>query len=262
MPPDRRLSLLAVNRGAPYLLVLLVVVGGCGRVRFEGVDTDGATSDAAAPDPPVTGCPTFALFCDDFELGNLGRWSGTVTRESGTVEVVGTRARSGSFALHSTVDADPSEIGAANPFLRIAPQTTGVIAVRQWINLASPLSGFSLVSMLVDDPATNYLAVGGDNSGNWVSTEESDAGQFDHRTTVETPGNDVWTCVELVFTFPGAGTGRVQIFVDDAEILDVESMDPAPEFEEVHVGITRGDEAGFRAFTDDVVIASQRIGCS
>lgn len=65
-----------------------------------------------------------------------------------------------------------------------------------------------------------------------------------------------------MFTFQMTGSGRVQVFVDEASVLDVAALAPSPTYDKVAVGAVRTDEIGFRGFVDDVVIADRRIGCN
>lgn len=238
----------AVRRALWSTLVLLAL--GCGRVGFE---TDEIPTPAA--------CPASAILCDDFESGGLERWSGIFDEGEATVSVSGARVRSGALALDAAVAAAESGGGGAAARLFIAAQSRGAIAVRQWINPASPLSSFSLVAALLDDNGA-YITAGGNNDGKWVATEEGGAGQFDYHTEVRTPPENTWTCVELLFTFPQLGEpARIQIFVDDAEVLSIAAADPAPEYTQVQVGVARSGRPGFHVFVDDVVIATERVGC-
>jgi hypothetical protein len=54
----------------------------------------------------------------------------------------------------------------------------------------------------------------------------------------------------------------VQLLVDDVELLDVAAETPSPTYDQVEVGIVRGEQTGYHVFIDDVVIATQPIGCS
>src|SRR5690606_19864837 len=97
-----------------------------------------------------------------------------------------------------------------------------------------------------------YVTAGGNNDTNWVSTENDATVSVDHHSATATPGLDVWTCVELVYAFTPPGAPRVELYVNDAQVLDVASVHVAPSFDEVRIGIVRADSAGFSLFIDDV----------
>ena len=258
----------------------VAVLAGCGRFGFPqggpdgGVGVDGDVTTDAAGDastdldgavedgPLAVTCPEFAILCDDFESGDLAQWTRLELIGPAALEVNTTSPRTGAFALEATFSSSATNDGAAAPALRFPPVTTGMLATRIWINLASPLQEFSLVTVFRNHLNDRYASAGGNNTADWVSTEESASGLTDHHSTTPTPPLATWTCVELVYTFPTVPTpGRIQVFVDDAAVVDVTADDTAPAFTEVMIGIARGDEGGFHVFVDDVVIADQRIGC-
>lgn len=236
-----------------------IVLAGC-RINFDPRASDdggGTTPDARV----VPGCPAFALFCEDFEGGDLSRWSRTVLDGPATATVTRTRVHGGSFALETRVGPAANDGGNAMATLTLPRQSTGALAVRQWIDLDVTLDNFNIVAELGNADALAYVAAGGNNSANWVMTEDPGTGAVDHQTSVPTPALDVWTCVELVYAFTPPGAPRVELYVNDAMVLDDSSAYTTPSFDEVRVGITRADMTGFSLFTDDVVIADQRIGC-
>jgi len=239
--------------------VCAIVLAGC-RFNFDPRVIDGG-GDTAADTPPVLGCPSFALFCDDFEGGDLSRWTTTKLQGPAAATVSGTRVHGGSFALETKVDPAAADGGNAAPALMLPPQSTGVLAVRQWIALDATLRDFNIVVEMWNTATLEYVAVGGNNSANWVVTEDPGTGAVDHQTGVPTPGLDVWTCVEVVYAFTPPGAPRLELYVNDAMVFDDASTYTTPSFDEVRVGITRADMTGFSLFTDDVVIADQRIGC-
>lgn len=239
-----------------------IVLAGC-RINFDAAPLD-ARDDAEVTEgdgPAVADCPSFALFCDDFEAGDLGRWSRTLLQGPASAVVSATRVHGGSFALETRVDPAAMDGGNAAPAITFSPQSTGVLAVRQWLNLDAVLRDFNIVVELRNTATNEYVALGGNNSANWVSTEDPGTGAVDHQTGVATPGLDVWTCVELVYVFTPPSMPRVELYVNDTMVLDDASAYLTQELDEVRVGIARADMTGFSLFTDDVVIADQRIGC-
>jgi hypothetical protein len=66
-------------------------------------------------------------------------------------------------------------------------------------------------------------------------------------------------CVEVDFTF--GNPPHVDVSIDDTLIVSTNGVTPSPTFDRVRVGVVRGDQIGFHAFTDNVVVAHQHIGC-
>lgn len=241
-----------------------LVLAGC-RLNFDALPPDGVVDDGAVDSPlldgespPPGGCPSFAVFCDDFESGNTSRWDTTVLDGPATLVVSTMRARSGTFALEAQVGPDDQDAGEASLVRAIPPHSTGVLAARLWINLAAPLRYFNLVFDFRAQ-AGEYVTIGGDNNGNWVSTENDGTIAFDHLTTTPTPPLDTWTCVELVYSF--TPSTRIQFYVNDGIVLDAPSVHDAPSLDEVRIGVTRADMLGFTVYVDDLAVATQRIGC-
>jgi hypothetical protein len=269
----------AVRGLAPWLCA--VVLAGCGRFGFPqggpdaadpGPDGDTPPADAGADGPPgidamtdapmAVTCPPDATLCDGFESGDLAQWTRLEMFGPAMMEVNAVRPRTGQLGLEASVDSAATDDSAAAPTLRFPAMTTGTLATRLWFNLDAPLEAFNLLIVFRNHQTGRYVSAGGDNNGNWVSTEASPGGLFDHLTTVATPPLATWQCVELVYTFPAApNPGRIQLFVADTELVDVTADEASPAFTEVQIGIARGDEAGFHVFVDDVVIDDQRILC-
>ncbi len=229
-------------------------VVGCGRLEF-----DPSTRDAAgAPDGASAACPAFAMLCDGFESGDLSRWSTTtLIGSTSTAQVVAGTARTGTFALEARMPP-AGNAGVAAPELDFAMRSSGTLAVREWIDLRMPLVNFDLVLQL-GDADVDFAGAGGNDQGAWVATEARAGGSvIDHNTAINAPAIGTWFCLEMVFTFDPA---RIQIFVDDALVLDEAPITPAPTFDRVLVGGVRLDQLGFDVLVDDVVVADRRIGC-
>src|SRR5688572_492694 len=180
----------------------LLALYGC-RIGFDATDRsdatrgdDGSGDSTTIDGPAVVGCPVFAMFCDDFELGNLSRWTKTdVTVAAGYVKASGARVRNGSFALEAFSPAGTTEV--VDAVLQFSAQTTGTLAVRSWFNATIRLDGYDLVTALSNKQTPQYATAGGNSSSLWVSTEAdvNDMG-FDHPSSTPTPNTDVWTCLE------------------------------------------------------------------
>ncbi len=237
----------------------LLVLTGCGRIDFDARSDSGPVNDTTT----TVSCPAFAVFCDDFETGDLSRWTRIATFGQGSAIVGSTRVRGGRFALESTVLASATPDGTQAPALTIQARTSGILAVRAWLNSPEPLINFDLVLSFVHQSSPQYVSLGGDGNGHWTSTEDgSPAGLTNHMTSnADDAIIDHWTCVELVYAFLSGTAAHIQAFADNSLVLDADAVDPTPIFDDVLVGIPRADKGGYHVFVDDVVVADQRIGC-
>jgi hypothetical protein len=241
--------------------VVAVVATACGRFGFGdgSVDAPPGAVDASDAIDALLACPLNAHICDDFETGTADAWSGGDLSTNATLVVNGVRTHTGAYALDADVPPATATGGYALVHKTIPVQTTGVIAVREWVYALAPFNFFDEVVKLSLAPTTDrYMVFGCDNLNNWAATERSPTtGITDHLSTVPCV-TGAWVCVETVYTL---STGRAQFYVDSAIIVDVAVADPAPQFNRVEVGVTRADSAGFHVHIDDVVIAPQRMPC-
>ncbi len=233
---------------------------GCGRISFDPLG--GGPSDATAADTLASACPPFATLCDDFESGGLAKWTGSDVSPGAEAIVDQSTAHSGVYGLDATVPVEPSDGALATAALVTLPQSTGMLAVREWIELSAPLVDYESVIIIYSSSPTHYAIVGGDNNSLWNAGEDSPSGGLvDHPSSLPVPALGVWTCVELDYTFPSTGSAQIQVFVGDAKIVDVLAADAAPVYDHVEVGVARANMPGYHLSTDDVVIAPQHIGC-
>lgn len=231
-----------------YMAMLAI---GCGRVGFE------PRLDATSGDAVAFVCPQFAVFCDDFETGDLSKWGPTIiSAKGGMVAPTTTRAHTGAYALEASEPLQTSSGTKAEATVPLAGQSTGMLAVREWIDAPQPLVGFACVDQV--QAMNRYLLVCGDNSGNWVVSEAYPSNLDDHHGLAG-PSVDTWTCVELDFTF--GAPGHLQLYADDVLVVDAAASDPAPMYTQFNAGVPHAANAGFHVFVDDVVIARQHIGC-
>lgn len=247
--------------GVAWTCVALV---GCGRIGFAPGSNGG---DGSPPGETVApSCPAFALLCDDFESGDLATWTRVDTGQGGTAVVTTARAHAGTHALEA--DGPPQATSGAQgaPTLRFAAMTSGVLAVREWIDLMVPMQRFDLVAEMQTLSPLQYITAGGDDNAVWASSELGPPGNVgpDHTSTTATPAVGTWACLEMVYTFAsGASNATIQLFVDEMPVLDAPANDSnGATYNEVAIGIPRADKAGFHVFVDDVVIAPQRIHCN
>jgi hypothetical protein len=195
--------------------------------------------------------------CDDFENGFL-RWTGSYT-STGSLLDSPVRPRTPTHSLEADASPTFTASSAANVYLDIPRRSTGMIAVRMWVSTPQPLINFDSI-LVVIDPGAQYVAVGADTNGTWTVTETVMTSLVDVRGTTSLP-IDTWTCVELDYRFPDSGNS-FELFVDDAIAVASNTSIVTPSFTRVVVGIARADIAGYHVFIDDVVIATQHIGCS
>ena len=222
------------------LMLAIVLCSGCDYVLH--------LSHVDPPDAALA-CPTDAILCDDFESGGVAKWTGQ-TESHATVVVDNAAAHSGMYGLDITGMASAGAEG--DVYLTIAPMTTGVLAVRAWINVSQPLTAFDSVMTLGPDFGT-HLEVSSD-----VNLWRVIDGAADYDSDVTTPALGTWTCVEVDYDYD---TPSVAVFVGSATAISSTVSAPGPAFARVAVGLTFGQAAGAALFVDDVVIATSHIGC-
>lgn len=249
-------------------VLALLYVTACGRWGFSPFDAaahdggDGGAVDAVrdAPADAAPACPPSAIVCDDWEAGNLAKWSGRdLAPGSASVVVTNTIAHAGTRCLDCTVP-NTGAVGEADVFLTFgSPISTGTLAARLWVYSPQPLGGYSGVLTLYTSSAV-YALVAADNNNKWtVSEDSSGGGLIDHHSQIATIGS-VWTCVEIDYTF---GTpSQIEMFVADTRVLAASAADPSPSFAVVRAGLTRTAPTGAHAYFDDVVVARAHIGCN
>jgi len=207
----------------------------------------------AGVDMPAPTCPGF--FCDDFESGNTSRWTTTNVTATATLVVQTATVHTGTFALDSNVPAIQNGSIAA-VIERFPAKSTGTLAVRAWFYLPQPLIHFDSVITLFGAP--NHLAtVDADDTQHWTVTENG-TGSADHQSSAVAVQN-TWVCVELDYTF---APPMITLYLGDVPIINVPAVDAGAAYSEARVGVSRADAAGSRALTDDVVLATQHVGCN
>lgn len=251
------------------VLLCAVLCAACGRLGFESRDSGRAAGDAPSVDDAdgpgdadaLVACPLDALLCDDFETGDLSRWSGTLLDGPATLDVNAMQAHTGSLALEATVAAAAADGGNAVPYFHLSvARSTGTLALREWLSVASTLQLFNMMLVMHNETTNQFVAAGGNNDGQWVVTDDDgDGPTIDHQSASPTPAVGTWTCVELVYTF--TPSPRIELYVNDTRVLDAVPSDATPAFTDFQVGVGRADMTGMHVFVDDVVVADHRIGC-
>lgn len=232
------------------------------RANFEDrVDAAHAGDTGSGGDAPAQACPPSALVCDGFESGDTSRWSTTAVSPNATLVLDTTIVHSGKYALHGTVGAGPSGNSAA-VVEEFALQSTGMLAVREWVYQPQPLINYDGVIILeqLTGGGTPSALAGGDATMVWDVTENTvNAGSVDHATT--TPAaTAAWTCVELDYQF--GSPSQITLFVNATLALQIDAIDTGPAFSEVLAGAARAQSGGTETIIDDVVIAREHIGCN
>lgn len=210
--------------------------------------------------PPDLGavavCPAGALFCDDFESDNLTRWSYAAIKHAdmGAIARTAARAAHGRFSVEATGGGTP----ANDNYVAIVKQLTPVmppLAMRANVWTAAPLDSYTMV-MTVFDATTHGFAVGGDDRGTWVVTEDQ-AGAPDERSDMVPAGGGGWHCLELVVD----GGGKVTLFVDGHQIVGPWLRATATSYVYFGVGIGRTTLPSTDVLVDDVAIGPTRLYC-
>jgi hypothetical protein len=232
----------------------LVVLTAC-RLHFDDhPDADARPLDSPDSVDAAMPCPADAILCDDFELGNLSRWTGTRPATSSVV-VDGDLPHLGSFALDSRVAPAGGNGGEAFVYLTLAPYDQ--LAIRAWAYLPDPIESFQGVIYLVDLPQEqHYLEVSTDIPV-WTIAGDDGSTLRDYPTNV-TVERATWTCLELDLDLTAH---HLQLFIGAAVALDSTIFDASPMFGTLGIGTTRANADGFHDYIDDVVIATSHVGC-
>jgi hypothetical protein len=246
----------------------LWLAAACGRLDFGGeprdaMPVDGAPQrDAASPMPDGDaggGCPTFTLFCDGFESGDLSKWSGEDTPASQTVDT--TARYTGMYGLDSSV---PTSMGAGaegDVYYASNSVAAGTLAIREWVYSPAQLInyiGTLEVTLGVPATASQYIEVNANDVGAWSLSEFGSAGLHDHPGSIDA-ATATWTCVEVVIELGSAASATLYI---DGNVSTQGALTNAGDaYDTIAVGVTRANAGGYELYIDDVAIAAQRIGC-
>jgi hypothetical protein len=210
-------------------------------------------------------CPSFALFCDDFESGDLTKWTSLFQSNGGKVSVVDAPVFEGKHALRAfaptstPIDAsNPPTIGAGAR-VGIAPLSSGMFAFRARVFMTSTLA-----------PETTFVKVLAKNGVDDMNVKITVNGLLKEDTDIPDEGPELtaskvaptntWFCLEWQATI--ATTGHQRLILDGETVLDTnENNFSSLGYDQVQAGF----EASKGSLTqevlfDDVVIATQPIG--
>jgi hypothetical protein len=269
------------DRSCVFLrLALVAAVAACGRIDFDsriGVGAD-AAADAAqgASCGGTSTCPGFAILCDGFEGATLDpQWSVTMT--NGVPAVDGAMVCRGHNAVRASVNAIASGTASAS-VLAMPSYTRGTLFARVYVYIPSATAPDS--SMLSWNLMQLYHAANpsyGLELG--IRVDAFHVTNFEP-TTVELDSpiawpRDRWACVEWQVDFPsadGVADAAVDVWLDG---VPVSGLSPAPglvlppsamALDVFEIGLAGyGSPVAQPAATvwlDEVVLASQRIGCA
>jgi hypothetical protein len=198
-------------------------------------------------------CPGTLAFCDNFENGNLDRW--TIASNGAPDPVVETtRAYRGSRSAHFAVS------GQGPAGYPDAALTTAALASPLYIRLFVyvPVAVQTSDLFWLNDNNGSFCAVRLD--GNTLLLNSNDA-RFPAVASTVKPRHDGWSCVEM---FYDDGNHEIRVWLDDTEISALHAT-----------GWTGSglDQLAVRASTespgpdvdlwyDEIAMDTQRIGCS
>jgi hypothetical protein len=243
-------------------------------------------------------CPAFALVCDDFEGHALMSWGDATSPPQGngfvpppdaadvavdqeqplpSSETTGFKSlRSLHVVAPGTPQTpDPTVYAIYQPYRLATPVTASAapstLAVRLYLYAAQPLQ---------EQPYFLYVHDSANGGGFNVGAVGGTATQAGHFTVYDRGSNDyvidnsaatisaaAWHCVELVTTVSNVfGTDNaVELFVDGQSVGHATLTDAAAvsaRYDEVDLGNTWAQSSQPNEYyIDDVVIATQRIGC-
>jgi hypothetical protein len=238
------------------LLGVVVLVCGCGRIGFT------VTTDAEASGDGVVlaaACPSFASFCDGFESGNLDAWSGSSVAGT-TIPVESSIVHTGHYALQVVAPPSTSDFhGWA--YLNFPTQTSGMIAMREWVYAPQPLLLWDQVLAIWGGPANNWdgICVTGGANNIWNASEGNSTMTTNHASTTPV-AQSTWVCVELDVMLATTGSTLVA-YVADQEVVTASMVTPGPAYDQMGAGLAAVSGNGGIDYVDDVVFAAQHIGC-
>jgi hypothetical protein len=253
------------------LSVALLSLCGCGRIGFHP-DGDAGGSALDASDSGSGGCGGAAasIFCSDFETQGLADWDLIEPGASASTA----QARSASHSLFGTAGSGAPASERAIKYL--PPLTSGSVFVRLFVYIPSTtglpstsMSNSSAIATMGAVPAgrdyeevsffSTMAQVFGDNSAGNPPT------YYAYAQLTASP-YDRWMCVEWELTLVAPGSDRAAVYVDGSASPTASAtgltLRPTNGLSVLRVGTDySGTDGTFQTFTDDVVVATQRVGC-
>lgn len=236
---------------------------------------DAALDESSSTGEPLTGCAAIpdALLCEDFEQGEIdpARWSISETN-GGSLAVEGGAAVSGRFALHLHLES--AEAGHAS--IRTLPDVVFPVASnhvfgRAWILIESAVPNTHSFLLSTEGPLDGSTArYRLDSNGGRLNSRYTHASVEEHggwRKMGRHAETDAWICLE--WEHDGANN-EMRYWFDgelDADMEVLASEDPpwsAPAFQRFEIGFhtyQQPAEPSYDIWYDDIVLATERIGC-
>lgn len=224
-------------------------------------------------------CPSFAVFCDDFERGNLTKWSTVVTSNNGVASAVGPTSSlpnpwGGAYSLrvfggmNASVDGGTPPLSLANVRASIPPVLSGNVFIRFYVFVPKLLLPATSLAKLThqndaakDDINLKIAASDGVNRYR-INTDNAVANDSDHDSTATLPIAK-WTCLELEIQL--ASAGHYSLWADGKLVIDVAENTIGTQglpYDQMRVGFSYSPgTVDQEVFFDDVAYATQKIGC-
>jgi hypothetical protein len=237
-----------------------LAIGGPDDMADGGGGGDLALADMKTDDlAQVQICPAGSIFCDDFETGDLGKWTATSIKQAGDSVVVQTTTKAhGTYALKAIASGTASASVYAEAVEVFTP-TAPPLALRANVYFPTTLAHFDQVIALYENNAssTNEFSIGGDDQGYWV-VSENEATAPDQRSDMVPTDAGKWHCVELVID----AAGMVTLYVDNHKLIGPWArVTTGISYSTLLVGVTRSVDANETAFIDDVAVGPSRLYC-
>lgn len=249
----------------------LLLLAGCGSLL-----------DLQPPPVPVDAiaAPSWT-FSEDFELGDLQRWTATapVQSQNGTFEIAHAGAHGGCCALHATVTTPGSgfqyaleQWTQATPMA--APVVSGTIAVRAYVRAAAldaDTRELSITEGGSNPTAFTSAGLGGGAGGEtwgFILSDESTASYPRQSMNVVADAIGGWHCVE--YDVAVADNGHLALYMDGVLQIDGDATTrPSQGWDGVMLGLGfSSGSAPSDVYIDDVEVAlysdvspSIHIGC-
>lgn len=259
--------------------IVVVVAAGCGRIDFDDGErtgsngSDGGDSHGGPPPDgyPVTYdtvpsaqlCEQPGVFCDGFESGDLSKWTGVAECSACTVAVNSMYVHSGAYGLDGNTSGAASVSDTAAAYRTFTAQTSGFLAVRIWGNPVAVADQNAGVLELAAGSASldHAIAISASDERVWQVEEiyDNENMQSSYASTVAAVQGQ-WVCFELDYTF--GNPSQIQLFINDVIAVNMPAADTTPTFGALFVGAERATDSGAVDAIDDVVMASQHIGCN
>lgn len=234
--------------------------GGDARVTDAFV-TDSPASDADA----ASFCPTFAVFCDDLETGNLIKWTSLFQTNGGKVTVADAPVYAGKKAMRALAGSSTLVDGsfpavAAGARITIPAVTSGMLVVHARVYMPITLTNDTTFIKVFGANAVDDMNVKiGINGVPKVDGDTPNAGA--EKLGMKKLPTGSWVCVEWQTTV--AVLGHQKLLVGSGIEVDAdEDTSTSLGFDSVQLGFQASNGSITQeVLFDDVVIATQPVGC-